>query len=148
MVERATGSARLGDYMSEHIWKLLDMKSTTLRLKERPDLAHRLSGITARAPISELVANPPMDVPVKNPRDEEGGAGVYTTAPDYLKLLTSLLRHDGKLLKSETVPEMYKATMGAPQIPRSHAGETGNCKVHAARPAGGNQVGIMGWVAS
>jgi CubicO group peptidase (beta-lactamase class C family) len=33
MVERATGSARLGDYMSEHIWKPLGMASKTFRLR-------------------------------------------------------------------------------------------------------------------
>jgi CubicO group peptidase (beta-lactamase class C family) len=112
MVERVTSSAHLGDYMAENIWKPLGMTSTTFRLAERPDIAGQLCGMTMRLPNGHLLANPPLPFPVKEPKDDEGGSGAYTTAPDYLKLLSSLLKNDGKLLKPETVNEMFK-----PQLP-------------------------------
>ncbi|KAG9185796.1 hypothetical protein G6011_07127 [Alternaria panax] len=34
-----------------------------------------------------------------DPQDEYGGAGLFSTAEDYLRLLKSLLRNDGKLLE-------------------------------------------------
>jgi CubicO group peptidase (beta-lactamase class C family) len=113
MVERVTGSAHLGDYMAENIWKPLGMTSTTFRLAERPDIAGRLCGMTTRLPAGHL-ANPPLPYPTKEPKDDEGGSGAYATAPDYLKLLSSLVKNDGKLLKPETVNEMFKPQLQNP----------------------------------
>ena len=42
-----------------------------------------------------------------NPTIDLGGSGLYTTAPDYIAFLTSLLRNDGKLLKPQTVDLMF-----------------------------------------
>jgi len=36
-----------------------------------------------------------------------GGSNLYTSAPDFLKLLASLLRKDGKLLRPQTVDIMF-----------------------------------------
>jgi CubicO group peptidase (beta-lactamase class C family) len=114
MVERVTGSARLGDYMTENIWKPLSMTSTTFRPAERPDIAGQHCGITMRLPTGDLLANPPIPYPVKEPKDDLGGSGAYATAPDYLKLLSSLVKNDGKLLKPETVNEMFKPQLENP----------------------------------
>lgn len=114
MVERVTGSAHLGDYMAENVWKPLGMASTTFRLAEQPGIADRLCGMTMRLPTGDLLANPPLPYPVKEPKDDEGGSGAYSTAPDYLKLLSSLLKNDGKLLKPETVNEMFKPQLQNP----------------------------------
>ena len=113
MVERTNNNMRLGEYMSEHIWKPLGMSSTTFRLTERPDLARRLCGMTTRLPTGQLDASPSPPY-VVNPTDDEGGVGCYTTAPDYLKLLKSLLQNDGKVLKPETVTEMFEPQLHNP----------------------------------
>lgn len=36
-----------------------------------------------------------------------GGSNLYTSAPDFLKLLKSLLRNDGRVLRPETVNSMF-----------------------------------------
>jgi len=46
--------------------------------------------------------------PHSDPIDEAGGGGMYTTASDYIKVLTSLLLNDGMLLQPATVAEMFK----------------------------------------
>jgi CubicO group peptidase (beta-lactamase class C family) len=73
-----------------------------------------LCDMTMRLPTGELLANPTLPFPVKEPKDDEGGGGAYTTAPDYVKLLTSLLKKDGKILKPETVDEMFKPQLQNP----------------------------------
>lgn len=107
MVERTNGNIRLGDYMKKHIWGPLGMNLTTFRLAEHEEVRARLVKITARVPEVGLVANPPLPYPAPNPKDDEGGAGAYSAATDYIKILTSLLKDDGKLLKPETVKEMF-----------------------------------------
>ena len=88
------------------------MTSTTFQPLTRPDLAHRICPITTRLPDGgQLAANVSLPYPVADPVHDEGGAGVHTTCGDYLKLLTSLLRNDGTVLRPETVDVMF-----APQL--------------------------------
>lgn len=44
--------------MKENIWKPLGMDSTTFRLRDRPDIESRLSGLTVRLPTGELIDIP------------------------------------------------------------------------------------------
>lgn len=58
-------------------------------------------------------------------KDHQGGGGLYGTVKDYMAILKSLLDDDGKLLRPETVCELF-----APQFPdatkfREMALETG-----------------------
>ena len=54
------------------------------------------------------MANRPPGLPWPNNLTTDfGGAGVFTTAPDYLKALKSLLHNDGKLLKPASVDLMF-----------------------------------------
>jgi len=52
--------------------------------------------------------------PIVEPEDDYGGNGTYSCATDYIKVVTSLLLDDGKLLKSESVKELFR-----PQLPDS-----------------------------
>lgn len=87
------------------------MTSTTFNLHQSQDLAARKIEMSARLPTGQTV---PLPTPVyPSPADDDlGGLGGYSTAPDYMKLLTSLLRKDGKVLKESTIDEMFK-----PQLP-------------------------------
>jgi len=63
--------------------------------------------MTTRLPSGELV--PTADRIWADPaQDDCGGAGVYSSPSDYLKILTSLLCDDGKLLTSDSVDELFK----------------------------------------
>jgi CubicO group peptidase (beta-lactamase class C family) len=46
--------------------------------------------------------------PSQEPDDDSGSTGIYCSAPDFAKLLASLCANDGKLLKRETVDEMFR----------------------------------------
>ena len=131
-MERLNGDIRLGEYMEKHIWGPLGMTSTTFNMEARPDLKARKMDMTIRLPTGELS---PLPIPVypSPAKDDCGGVGAYSTAPDYMKLLTSLLRDDGKLLKSVTIEEMFKPQLPDPkyleqtlQVPELHQILAGN----------------------
>jgi CubicO group peptidase (beta-lactamase class C family) len=111
-VETVTGM-RLGDYMQKNIWGPLGMTSTTFRIEEskNSNIKSRLVDMTVRLPTGELMnlEEPPFS---RTAPDDCGGVGAYSSAPDYIKLLLSITKDDGKLLKSETIDEMFK-----PQLP-------------------------------
>lgn len=110
MVERVNGGIRLGEYMEKHIFKPLGMTSTGFRFSENEKIRANLSATTARTSTGELKPGNPW--PPANPTDDQGGGGLYSSATDYIKVLISILRNDGTLLKPETVEMMF-----TPQLP-------------------------------
>jgi CubicO group peptidase (beta-lactamase class C family) len=52
--------------------------------------------------------------PVLEPVDDSGGGGLYSTVEDYVKVVESLLRDDGKLLSSSALDQLFQ-----PQLPDS-----------------------------
>lgn len=110
MVERVNGGTRLGEYMKKNIWDPLGMTSTGFRPKENEKIFKNWCSTTRRTPEGDLVPSPPYQN--QNPKDDLGGGGLYSSAPDYIKVLISLLKNDGKLLKPETVKLMF-----TPQLP-------------------------------
>ena len=110
MVERVNQGTRLGDYMRKHIWDPLGMSSTGFRITENELIRSRLCATTARSPTGDLI--PAKPYPSPNPKDDLGGGGLYSSVADYVKVLVSLLKNDGTLLKPETVRTMF-----SPQLP-------------------------------
>jgi CubicO group peptidase (beta-lactamase class C family) len=83
----------LEQYMSENIWGPCSMNSTTFSLSDhRPDLLPRFAGMTMRDESGNLVD---LETDLFTHRAERvkygGGGGCFSTANDYIKLLTSLL---------------------------------------------------------
>jgi CubicO group peptidase (beta-lactamase class C family) len=113
IIERVSGDRRLGDYFEKHIFEPLGMKSTGFRLAESGIIRDKLCSTTARTPAGDLVAATPYPNP--DPKDDTGGGGLYSSGPDYLKVLVSLLRNDGVLLKPETVHEMFTPQLQDPK---------------------------------
>ncbi|KAJ4372900.1 hypothetical protein N0V83_003191 [Neocucurbitaria cava] len=110
MVARSNGCT-LEVYMRRNVFDVLGMDDTSFYL-EHNDIRKRLMPMTCRAtPDGPLVdgygSYVALDATV-SPRDEYGGAGLYGTAQDYLKLLKSVLRNDGQLLKSESIEQLFK----------------------------------------
>jgi CubicO group peptidase (beta-lactamase class C family) len=109
MVARVNNST-LEAYMRLNIFDVLGMAETTFHPKNRGGLIERLMPMTHRAASGELVDGIGEDggLPVPlDPADDFGGAGLFGTAPDYLKLLKSLLHNDGKILKPETADILF-----------------------------------------
>ena len=109
MVERVNGGIRLDEYMRKNIWEPLGITLTTFRPSENPGVKERLIGRPFRTPEGVLIPEAP-DVgmfPVREPDDDYGGGGLFSCAKDYIKIVSSLLLDDGKLLKSETIEELF-----------------------------------------
>lgn len=117
LVEKVTGQT-LEEYMKANIWDPLGMKSTTFHPLRYPDIMKRMTGRVMRDDSGKLTKeeNAFSTRVVIDEREEDfGGSGGYTTAEDYIKLLTSLLVDDGKLLKSKWIEEAFKPQLEHPE---------------------------------
>ena len=81
------------------------MKNTTYRLLDHPPVAANLLKMTTRKKDGTL-ENTDSFYPV-DPETDMGGSSLYTSAPDFLELLKSLVRNDGRVLRPETVDAMF-----------------------------------------
>lgn len=117
MVMRVTNMS-LEAYMEKHIWAPLGMKYITFFPTKNPevmarlvDMSQRDSGITmfgtAEDPNAKLVHTDNTIWEIDSAACH-GGAGTYGSPLDYQKMLHSICADDGKLLKSETIAEMFK----------------------------------------
>ncbi|KIW55396.1 hypothetical protein PV05_07679 [Exophiala xenobiotica] len=113
IVERVNGGIRLGDYMKQYIWGPLGMTSTGFRLDQNESIRNHLCATTARTPTGELVASAPYNF--QNPVDDLGGGGLHSCPADYIKVLISLLKNDGTLLRPETVKMMFEPQLADPK---------------------------------
>jgi methyl acetate hydrolase len=110
-VEKVSGQS-LEDYFREHIFAPLGMTDTGFVIK--PEQRSRLASMHVRNPDGSLEAIA-FEIP-QQPEFFMGGGGLYSTGPDYLRFLQTLL-HDGRfdgaqVLRSETVAEMGKNHIG------------------------------------
>ena len=103
MVERLNGNISLEEYMKTHIWAPLGIKDMTFHLEKREDLRARLVDPCVRDAATGKAVHKPTKVWDDPLDDAMGGGGVYSSMPDFFKILLSLLNDDGRLLKSETV---------------------------------------------
>ncbi|KAH7310296.1 beta-lactamase [Rhexocercosporidium sp. MPI-PUGE-AT-0058] len=101
----------LESYCRQNIFTPLHMTSTTFRLLHptHPHIQQNLLSMTSRTP-SGTLTNVPSLYPL-NPVHDMGGSNLYSSAPDFLALLKSLLKNDGVVLKRETVDEMFDARL-------------------------------------
>jgi CubicO group peptidase (beta-lactamase class C family) len=115
MVARAS-SCTLEDYLRKNVFSVLGMHDTSFYPRKLHDYNQRLMPMTSRVspdePLSDgWMANSPIPPMSLDPVDEFGGAGLWGTAEDYLKILKSLLRDDGKVLKPESVAMLFEPTI-------------------------------------
>jgi methyl acetate hydrolase len=116
MVEIASGQG-IDRYFRDNITGPLGMNDTGFTITEKQRA--RQARLHRRGPDGKLVAQPLEKL--ETPTAFSGGGGIYSTAPDYLRLLQALLNGgslDGaKILKAETV-----ALMAVNQIGNLEAG--------------------------
>jgi CubicO group peptidase (beta-lactamase class C family) len=118
MVERVNGNISLQDYLEKNVYGPLGIKGITFFPKTKPatwakmtDMSERSGGINsfgvaidpegAVEYTKDLIWNP-------EPNGTSAGAGGYGSIVEYFKILQSILLDDEKLLKKETVDEMFK----------------------------------------
>ncbi|KAI1927724.1 hypothetical protein LOY89_004147 [Ophidiomyces ophidiicola] len=111
LITRLTRTS-LEEYMKCNIWGPLGIEDATFFLEQNDLLKDRLVGMTLRDPTAPEYQGkvvPYSGPPVLGEATEElGGHGAFTSIPSYLKVLTSILRNDEKLLRKETVALMFK----------------------------------------
>ncbi|MCJ1478910.1 hypothetical protein MMC13_007594 [Lambiella insularis] len=112
MVERVNNDVSLQDYMKTHIWEPLGIKDMIFHLRDRPDLKKRMADLSMRDPSGSGTAFYIDHIFQKDYDDAMGGRGVFGTVPEYMKVLQSILADDGKLIKSESVDELFKPHLG------------------------------------
>ncbi|KAK4640973.1 hypothetical protein QC761_0097430 [Podospora bellae-mahoneyi] len=113
ILERATNTT-LGKHVQERICKPLGIPTSDAQF-------YPVKGDEARGRMVDLNPSDPEGLGLAvvggmemNRRSEGdfGGHGLFMTAEGYVKVLKSLLANDGKLLKKETVEEMFSNQIG------------------------------------
>ncbi|KAF1362281.1 beta-lactamase class C and other penicillin binding protein [Lizonia empirigonia] len=107
VVSRLHNGMSLGDYMVENIWKKLGLSAPFPRfnISTHPEYNARVMQGATRTSDGRLE---PLDHwAFDNPEDQEGGAGLSSTAKDYVAVLADLISHSPKLLKPATISEMF-----------------------------------------
>lgn len=105
LVERLS-KLSLEEFIKENICKPLGMTSMTFFPQKQPELAQRMPQISARGLDGKLV-------PFRDPYINEGnvacfgGQGIYSSMPDYLTFLLSILRNDDKILPASIVDDIF-----------------------------------------
>ncbi|KZP22310.1 beta-lactamase [Athelia psychrophila] len=108
MVERASEGLTLNAYMKKNIWQPLDIKHITFHLETNEEVRGQLVNVSARVPDTGLLVHYPRPLISDPAKDGLGGGGVYGSPVEYLRVLGSLLRDDGKLLQSASVDELFR----------------------------------------
>ena len=115
-MERITGES-LEDYMAKNIWAPLGIKDITFWPNKRADMQDRLVGMTLRDPAGGVKVVPWAGESMQSAFAEcYGGAGAVASMPDYMKILQSLLADDERLVKKETLAQMF-----SPQLTKEEA---------------------------
>jgi CubicO group peptidase (beta-lactamase class C family) len=102
--------------MQQNIWKPLNATNMTFRPTK-----HFSNGTPPFHEPATRVGNslgPDPAVPLWpiDPKDAIGGAGLFGTANDYIKLLTCLLQGGSPILKTSSVEEMFRPQFGEANI--------------------------------
>jgi CubicO group peptidase (beta-lactamase class C family) len=117
MVARANKTT-FEQYLRDNIFDVLGMNDTSFHPTKHNNMAERLMPITTRLESGELMDGIRPDALIKvplHPADDQGGAGLFGTAADYLKLLKSILLDDGKLVKTETIDFLFTPALSDAQ---------------------------------
>lgn len=117
LVEAASGLS-LGDYFQRNITGPLGMDSTAFKISTA--MRTRLAGMHVRGADGTLSVIPLETV--QDPEFQSGGAGLYSTANDYLKFMRMILNagrgNGNQVIKPETVALMSRNAMGPLRVTR------------------------------
>ncbi|KAF8848235.1 beta-lactamase/transpeptidase-like protein [Acephala macrosclerotiorum] len=113
----------LEDFMEKNIWTPLGIKNLTFHQDLKPDVKKNLVKMTSRNGPTEAKYGMPQrdagkvewsdEIIYEDPtKYEAGGGGACGSPVEFLKIVHSILANDGKLLKSETIGEMFKPQLG------------------------------------
>lgn len=99
----------LGSYMKKHVLDPLQMRDTAFRVKQLPHTAGRRAEIAIRDAVSGRLSA--LDIVPEEPEMDSAGAGIHTTANDYVRLLRAMLQVEPGIVSADTAKVMF-----APQL--------------------------------
>lgn len=108
MVERANEGMKLETYLQDNILGPLDAQNMTFHLETKEEIRSQVVDITARVPETGVLVHTDQIIVPDPAKDALGGGGLYGDAGSYMKLLASILKDDGKLLKNASVAQMFQ----------------------------------------
>ncbi|KAH8424224.1 serine hydrolase domain-containing protein [Aspergillus melleus] len=113
----------LDAYVQKHVAEPLGIKDMTFHLEKNDLVRSNLADFNLREGGNSQYGTPadpngsiswmPGHLYADTVVDEYGGWGIYTSGPSFLKVLASILRDDGKLLRSETIDSMFKQQLSS-----------------------------------
>ncbi|KAL5374959.1 hypothetical protein DPSP01_011539 [Paraphaeosphaeria sporulosa] len=104
LVERLT-KIPFEDHVTQNIAEPLGIKSWTWHLSRKPEVAQELMQMSERQADGTLA---PSKTPIwEEPEAERGGAGMYSTIDDYMRMLADTLKECPTILKKETMDLMF-----------------------------------------
>jgi len=108
VVERVTGRT-LGEHVQWRICNPLGITDAQFFPVTREDLRTRLVDLNPQDPegLGRAVLGGSADMNLRS-RGDFGGHGLFMPGADYVKILCSLLANDGKLLRPNTVDDMFQ----------------------------------------
>ncbi len=111
MVERVNSGMTLETYFEKYIWQPLGIKDMAFFVKGKHDLEARKAGMHIRKEPHEKAMYFSGSAPFDGVTDCMGGHGLNASAPEYLKVLHSLLTDNEKLLKKESLVELFTSQL-------------------------------------
>jgi CubicO group peptidase (beta-lactamase class C family) len=123
IVERVTGRT-LGEHVLDRILAPLGLKDAQFFPATREDLRERLVDLNPDDPdcLGRAVLGGGGEMNLRG-KGDFGGHGMFIPGIDYVKVLHSLLANDGKILKPETVENMFRQHL-TPESAAAHKAAT------------------------
>ncbi|KAK5989272.1 carboxylate methylbutanoyltransferase [Cladobotryum mycophilum] len=112
LLEKLTGQT-IGDYMKQHVLDPLGMHDTGFHPNRLPQVANRTIEIGIRDDDKGTVSF--FDPVPPHPEMESGGAGLFTTANDYARVLRAMLQDEPGVVSGETLKHMFSPQLNETQ---------------------------------
>ncbi|KAI1455936.1 beta-lactamase family protein [Annulohypoxylon moriforme] len=108
VIEKLSGLS-LDEYMQKNIWEHLGASSSTFFPDQHPNIrARRVPMAFRKDPEGPAVEKPEIPTVTTGLKVPFGGHGLFSTMPDFFKMIYSLLMDDEKLLKKETAALIFQ----------------------------------------
>ncbi|GMG32708.1 unnamed protein product [Aspergillus oryzae] len=107
VVSRLHDGISLEEYMIDNIWKKVGLSAPFPRFNISTHREYNARIMHGAVQTSDGRLEPCDSWAFDNPEDQEGGSGLSSTAKDYLAVLADLISESPKLLKPETITEMF-----------------------------------------
>ncbi|KAI0892734.1 beta-lactamase family protein [Annulohypoxylon nitens] len=108
LVEKLSGMS-LNEYMINNIWDPLGATSSTFFPNQHSNInARRVPMAYRKDPDGPAVEKPEIPTVTTGLKVAFGGHGLFSTMPDYFKMIHSLLMDDEKLLRKETTESIFQ----------------------------------------